>query len=72
MQRAHRVGVAQLQRVGEAEQAGADRDARRQPVAEDHRGEADEAAAAGLALLVAARRLEHEVGPAEPGERRPR
>ncbi|CAM5694571.1 hypothetical protein SALBM217S_05740 [Streptomyces griseoloalbus] len=44
--------AAQVEAVGVAEEAGADGEAARHPVAEDHRGEADVAAAAGLALQV--------------------
>ena len=60
--------IAQLERVGEAEQARAHGEPARPPVAEDHRGEADVAAAAGLALQVDVRGDQGEEGAAEAGE----
>ncbi len=54
--------------VEEAEDRGADGDADRSPVADDERGEAEEALADGLALAVAAGR-DHEHRPAEAGQR---
>ena len=61
--------AAQLQRVGVAEQAGAGGQAAGAPVAEDHRGEADVAAAGRLALAVdAARATMARYGAAEAGE----
>ncbi len=64
----HRLGVAQLEAVGEAEQAGAHGEAARHPVAEDHRREADEASAVGLAVLVEVGRDQREVRAGEARE----
>ena len=54
--------------VGVAEQAGAHGEPARPPVAEDHRGEADVAAAAGLALQVDVRGDDGEEDAAEAGQ----
>ena len=43
-----------------------------QPVAEDHRGQADEAPPAGLALAVDAGGLDGQERPGQPGQRRRR
>ncbi|CAM5690373.1 hypothetical protein SANTM175S_10202 [Streptomyces antimycoticus] len=63
-----RPAVAQLQGVGVAEEPGAHREPARPPVAEEHGGVADVAAAAGLALVVDVRADKGEEVAAEPGE----
>src|SRR5690606_18717345 len=60
---------AQVEAVGVAEEAGADGEAAGHPVAEDHRGEADVAAATGLALQVEGVGDDGEEDSAEAGQR---
>ena len=70
-QRDDRRPAAQLEGVGEPEQARTGGQATRPPVAEDQRGQADEAAAAGLALAVDVGDEDQEDA-AQPGQRRRR
>ncbi len=64
----HLVAAAQLQRLRVAEQQRAEGGAERHPVAEDHRGETDVPAPAGLALLEAVGGDHREEAAAEAGE----
>ena len=69
----HVAAAAQLHRVGVAEERRAAREPARAPVAEDHRGEADEAAAGRLTLAVeveATGRGSRPPSPASPPEMR--
>ena len=64
----HGFGVAEPQRVGVAERECAGEQAAGAPVAEDHRGEADVPAAAGLAGVEPAGRHQRQESAADAGE----
>ena len=68
-QRVHRLAAtAQTEALGIAEETRAGEQPAGSPVAEDHRGQADVAAATGLAVAVVARRHQGKESAAEPGQ----
>ena len=63
-----RTWVTEAKRFGEAEEQCAESGADRTPVAEDHRGQADEALATSLAFAIQAGELDREETSTESGK----